>query len=232
MMDRGLLASLVAVVVVVWAAERWILQRPGQASVLDVGATPLIIGIVVARLTAVLLDDPSQLGRPADLLIIRGGVEFWAGVGAAAAMLAWTARRASVNPLSYGAAIVPAALTGYATYSIACVVRDGCFGPVSPVGLVPPFGGPRLLPVEIGVGLLLGWVAWALDRWCSFPSVTIGIALSAVAIVRLLTAWMLPRLDTGFTRLEFESIGVALLAGLILFWGRRVTVRRRVIDRL
>ena len=84
--------AVVALVVVL--ADRWRGDTSDHdMSVLDRLYMPLLGGVVVGRLIALALDDPTSLGAIRSILVIRGGVEFWPGVAAFAALVAWSGRR-------------------------------------------------------------------------------------------------------------------------------------------
>ncbi|MEZ5379543.1 MAG: hypothetical protein R2733_23785 [Acidimicrobiales bacterium] len=154
MIDLGLLLSMVVTLgVPIVVARRWSSggERSGDTDplapdLLDVVLGPLLAGLVVARLTAIVLDDPAAFGRVTDVLIIRSGVEFWPGVVVAAIVAAAAARRSGVAVMARLAALVPLGLLGTAGYEATCVVRGGCFGPTSPVGLRPQGSAPRWCP--------------------------------------------------------------------------------------
>jgi hypothetical protein len=225
--DFGLLVSMiVAVGVPALAARRWSLQTyPPGSSVIDIGVGPAMAGLVVGRIVAVGLDDPSSLGRLPDLLIIRSGVEFWPGVAAAVAVLAWSARRDEIGVMGRLADVAPLALLGYASYEAACPVRDGCFGPASPVGLTPPGLTTTMVPVGILMGAVVAVGAILLRRAVTDPAVATVGAVFVVAAVRAAGSFWLPHVGQGLTRQHLTSIVIAAVTvvslGGLLRLGRR-----------
>ncbi len=176
----------------------------------------LIAGTVAARLAAVALDDPTALARPRDLLVIRGGVEFWPGVLAGAAAIALAAWQAGTPPLAELADLAPYALVAYATYSSACLVRDGCFGPASPIGLRAAGTGPTEFPVDVAVAAAVCLLAVAVrrvGRRSLYWSLLIGVF--GLASIRATAAIWLPRIGHGASRPQMESFAIAVVAGLV-----------------
>ena len=227
MIDFGLLVSMiVAIGVPSLVARRWPLRtyQPGMG-VIDVAVGPAMVGLAVGRAVAVLLNDPSSLGRLTDLLIIRSGVEFWPGVAGAAAVMVWQARRDEVGPLARLADVAPLALVGYASYEAACPVRGGCFGPTSAVGLSPPGLTTTMIPVGILMGVAVVVGAGFLRRVADDTVVTLG-AVCTVAGVRAIGSIWLPHVGRGLTRQHLTSIVIAGLAaaalvGLVLLQRRQ-----------
>lgn len=230
MIDRGLLVSLAVMVVVVTVAGRAAPPRTVPAAALwDLVLPALGAGVVAARLVTVALEDPAAFGTPRDLLIIRGGMSFWAGVGAAAMATAWPlrhrARRREVLPRI--ADLAPYGLWGYAAFEVTCLVRDGCFGPPSTLGL-RPLGLPETqLPVGLAVGLGAAVLGMAVRRIeARSPAQAILVAVGGLATVRWLAAFWLPHVSTGPSRQQVESFMVALAS--LLAWGLyRAMCRRR-----
>ncbi len=218
MIDFGLLVSMIVAVGVPSIVVRWWpLNTYGQGvGVLDVAIGPAFAGLAVGRVVAVLLTDPTSLGRPTDLLIIRSGVEFWPGVAAAVVVMVWLAHREGVAVPARLAGVAPLALVGYASYEAACPFRDGCFGPASAVGLRPPGLTTTMMPIGILIGLAVAGAALALRRSArggrvSDWAVVVG-AVFAVASVRAIGSIWLPHVGHGLTRQHQTSIVIAILA--------------------
>lgn len=214
MIDRGLLASLAVVAIAVAVAGRIAPPRAVHANQLwDVAFAPLAAGVVAARLVAVSLDDPRALGTLRDLLIIRGGMHLWAGVAAAALAAAWSRRRdGRPAGLRFLADLAPYGLWAHAAYEGTCVLRDGCFGPPAPIGL-RPLGLPETqFPVGLAVAVAVagvGVVVRRLGRQQPVPALL--LAVGGLATVRYVAAFWLPRVSTGPSRQQLESLVVALL---------------------
>ena len=217
MRDYGLLASIAAVL-----AAPALLVRPwpepeADWRLLDRVGGSLAIGLVVGRLLALALDDPSSLTSLADLLVIRSGVEFWPGLAAGIAWLAWTERRADRQPLTLLARVASAGLVGWAAYEAACLVRDGCPGPISRVGLRPEGLVQREFPVALVIAAAAVLAGWLLDRARRHglaDADAVVLAIGAVALVRSIASVWLPHVGSGLTRQHLTSLVV--LAGSVV----------------
>ncbi len=225
MIDVGLLATIVIVLIV-----PSVFVRPWPASavasgVIDVSTGALFVGLAVGRLTAVALDDPGSLTSLSDLMIIRSGVEFWPGVAGGVAWIAFRARHDEVAPIRRLAAITAPALVAWACYEAACILRDGCPGPLSSIGLRPDGLVERMLPIGLVVAAAAVGAAIVGRRWHrrGMPDVEVVImALLTVAIIRSIASIWLPHIGNGMTRQHRTSIVVGVIA-MIAF----VVIRRR-----
>ena len=228
MIDVGLLASI-AIVLIVPAVfvQPWPISAAAPG-LIDVSGGALLIGVAAGRLTAVAIDDPGSLTSLSDLLIIRSGVEFWAGAFAGLAWIAFHARRDNVAPAARLAAITTPALVAWACYEATCVLRDGCPGPVSGLGLRPEGLVQKVLPIGLmmaaaAVGAAAG-LRWLHRRGMSNPQ-TFTLALLAVATIRSVASIWLPHIGSGLTRQHQTSIVVGVIAS-IAFVVLRVRVHR------
>jgi hypothetical protein len=240
--DFGLLVSMIVAVGVPGFVVRWWPLKTYQSGigVIDIALGPAFVGLAVGRLVAVLLSDPTSLGRFTDLLIIRSGVEFWPGVAAAALAVAWLGHRDEMAPLARLADVAPLALVGYASYEAACPFRDGCFGPTSAIGLRPPGLTTTKIPIGILMGVVVVVGAVLLHRLAdggeaaSFGELTPGIvalgAVFTVASVRAIGSIWLPHVGRGLTRQHQTSIVIAVLTALALVWLVRLNGRRTRTD--
>ncbi|MFN0029009.1 MAG: hypothetical protein ACKV2O_17765 [Acidimicrobiales bacterium] len=163
------------------------------------------------------------------MLVIRSGVEFWPGVVVAAAVAVWSGKRAGVSPVARLAALAPLAMVGYAAFEGSCVFRDGCYGPVSAVGLRPAGLSTTMLPIGILAALVVLGGAGLLHhgglRAGVEPAVIVVGAVLVVASVRAVASFWLPALGDALTRQHRTSLVVATGAALLL--ALRVTVRIR-----
>jgi hypothetical protein len=224
MLDIGMIVSGAVVALVVVLADRWRGDTSDHdMSVLDRLYMPLLGGVVVGRLIALALDDPTSLGAIRSILVIRGGVEFWPGVAAFAALVAWSGRRRGTAAVRHACELAPFAMWGYATYEATCVFRDGCFGPSSPVGLVPPGLADRQFPIGIAMGLAVAALGGMILRRSGVdPGTSLLAAVASVALVRSIGSVWLPHLGDGFTRQHIQSVGVLVAAGLVAGVGHRL----------
>lgn len=226
MIDQSLLLSVLAMVAAVAASSR--VARPatlGDRGVLDAATAPVLVGLLVGRIVAMVLDDPRGLMRPGDILIIRGGVEFWPGVLAGMAVAAVAAKRAGTDVSSRLADLAPHALVAYAVYEAFCLVRDGCFGPVASVGLRPEGIPQRQIPIGLLVAIATVAIAWAVRRLtAASPLRGVVLALAGVAAVRAAAATWLPRISDGPTRQQLQA--VAVLGALMALAAASLLARR------
>ena len=220
MIDFGLVVSLiVAIGPPALLAIRWTSDDDWGSNFLDDVTAPLLVGLVAGRLVTLALDDPNSIGSLSDMLVIRSGVEFWPGAAAAAGVVAWQANRADRSPLGRLAALAPLALVGYAAYESTCAFRDGCLGPVSPVGLRPPGLQTTMLPVGwlMAAATLAGAVIMhrrLQDR--VRPAVLVATAVAIVAAVRSVGSVWLPHIGDGMTRQHRTSVAVLFVATGVL----------------
>ncbi len=233
MIDYGLLISVVlALGAPSTLSRRWnIAGYRGSVTFLDVALAPAFIGLLVGRLVALGIDDPASIVSLSDLLIVRSGVEFWPGVAAAALALMASARMYEMPILTRVAALAPLSMIGYASYEAACVFRDGCFGPVSPLGLIPPGVGSRMLPIGwiMAAAITLGALLTQRLAMASQPrAVVVLTSLVWVAGVRATGSIWLPHVGNGLTRQHLTSIAVATtsLAALVALSPSALTVRK------
>ena len=215
MIDAGLLASLVVVNVGVWALVR--LVRPTRTDprdVLDLLSVPVLAGVVGARFTAAALDDPSAFSRPGDLLLVRGGMELWAGIVTGGAALTIIRHRRDDD--SVGSSVTdlsPYILWGMALYEATCVIRDGCFGPESTLGLTPRGGLSPQFPVGLAVAACLAGVGVVVRRVARLdPLLALLLAVGGLGAVRAAASIWLPRISDGLTRQHIESMAAVALA--------------------
>ena len=225
MIDVGLLLSVIAALgVPALVARRRPMRTIGGRSFLDVTLSAVGVGVLVGRLSALALDDPGGLKRLSDVLVIRSGMEFWPGVAAAAVWIVVAARREGCRPLARLADLAPFALWGYAAYEATCLVRDGCFGPVSPIGLRPEGLSVTMVPVGIVVAIAVSAVAYGLlsPLTDGRDVVVVVAAIGVVATTRATGSFWLPALGSGLTRQHRMSIVVAAIAlsGLAALWTR------------
>lgn len=234
MLDRGLLLSGGAVLVVLAFFGRG--RRPGEPALSEVALWPALVGLAAGRLVAMALDDPASLRTGRNLFLVRGGVELWPGVAAAAltALAHLRRHRRPVGPTI--GLLVPSAVAAWATYDLACLVRDGCPGPPSSFGLRPPGLTTTQVPIGVLVGLVGLGAAVALRAMSARRSATWVIlgGLLTVSALRSIESLWLPTLDGRITRQTAQTL--AVLAGtvttaVLVAAGRRVTRGRGIRGR-
>lgn len=219
MRDYGLLASIAAVLAVPALLVRpWPPQEPDWRLLDRVGGS-LAVGLIVGRLAALAIDDPRSLTSVADLLVIRSGVDFWPGLTAGIAWLAWTEHRADRRPAALLGTVASAGLVGWAAYEASCLLRDGCPGPISPIGLRPDGLIERQFPVALIVAVAAVLVGWLVDRARrrDLPDIdSIIVAIGAVALIRSIASFWLPHVGTGLTRQHLTSLAIFLACAAVL----------------
>ncbi|CAN5853725.1 MAG: hypothetical protein ACR2HP_08635 [Ilumatobacteraceae bacterium] len=175
---------------------------------------PALVGLIIGRLSSMVLESGWDVGDLRDLFILRGGVELVPGVAAAVVLLAWSARRGGIGVIARLADLTPYALAGLAGFQATCLVRDGCHGPASAIGLPVPGGSERVLPVELVAAVVLGmaavWLAGSRHRHTPAWAVVLGVAI--VAVERSVVAIWLPAVGDGLSRAHVTSIVIAALA--------------------
>jgi prolipoprotein diacylglyceryltransferase len=171
-------------------------------------------GLVVGRLAAMALTGTNPFTHPADIILIRGGVNTGFASIAALSFLVWAVRRSIPTALD---AVSPAALVGLAGWHGGCVFRGACLGTQSdlPWAFAEPGSELTRHPTEIYAVLLfvvaaLG-VLWMLHRTIR-AGVVASAALASAGLIRLITEPMRPSLDSG----PVWWYVTALLVGVLL----------------
>lgn len=171
---------------------------PGEAGLGDVLVGAAAVGMLAGRLTAMIVQGVNPVLSPADILVVRGGVDTGAAALAALATLAWGLRSHMWPGLD---AAAPPVLAGLAGWHAGCLFRDACLGTVStaPWALAQPGSSVTRHPVELyAAGLYALAAALALRvgrRWA--PGVLAGAGLSVAALVRLATEPLRPSIGGG-----------------------------------
>ena len=224
MVDYGLFASIALSAGGVWLATRvWWDRSTGGRSPADQLTAPIFVGMVVGRAVTLIIGDPAGLVNLREFLTIRGGLEFWPAAAAGVLVLVGLFSRPDDPPQEQRvAALIPFALVALAGFQATCVVRDGCAGPASPIGLVPPGLTTRQLPV----GLLAGLLLLAFARWfraSPLPAHTkILIGVFGVGAERSLLGVIEPSLDSALSK-----DGYAMLAAFAVTIGWCFSFERR-----
>lgn len=189
--------GIVATIVVARAQQRWGLVDPG----IGLGDRLLgaaVAGLFVGRITAMIFQGVNPILRPADILVVRGGVHTGAATVAALASLAWGLRHHLWRNLD---AAAPAALAGLAGWHAGCMFRDACLGSASSLPWALAQSGSTITrhPVEIyAAGLYaLAAIAWFLVGRGWRPGVVAGFALAVAGGVRLITHPLRPSIGGG-----------------------------------
>jgi len=228
MIDAALLASIVATMVIPAYFVMPLPSSGASAGLLDVALGPLAIGVMVGRAVALGFDDAGSLSRLSDFMILRSGVEFWPGVLAGCAWMIVGARRDGIPITARLAAISVPGLTAWALYEATCVLRDGCPGPVSTVGLRPAGLTETMLPVGLLVGAAAAGCAVLIrrrQRTGLADMRTVLVCIATIGALRALSSFWLPHIGDGLTRQHRTSIAVTVATALGLWFERRHTTR-------
>lgn len=210
-MEFSLLWAAVTAAAAVWIGLRlWSERVPDNAADRLLAAT--LTGLVAGRLTAMVSQGINPLTNPAEIIVIRGGVDTMASSITFIAVLVWTTRQAP------GAvdAIAPAILLGLAGWHAGCVWKDACLGSPSSLPWAWAQDGSLVTrhPIEIyaAIGLVAGAVVVSRLGWR--PWVRAGVALSIAAGVRLVTEPLRPSLGGGPQAWYLTGLMVGILVAV------------------
>ncbi len=221
MIDYGLLVSMIIAFGLPSLLGMWwqVSGRDGPVGFLDAALSPALAGLAVGRITTLLLDDPASIGRVSDMLIIRSGVEFWPGALAALVAVLVGSRLSRISPATRLLQIAPLAMFGYAGYEAACVFRDGCFGPASPIGLRPPGLPTTMLPVGLLMAVAVAAAAVGVRELATrnrSAVLIVAVTTLAVSSVRALGSIWLPHVGDGPTRQHLSSVIMVVVSTAVV----------------
>ncbi len=171
----------------------WRTKPPPETGDILVGSATT--GLVVGRLAAMIGDGVNPLTNPADIIIIRAGVDTGFATLAALPMLARLSRLDG-KLLDQAAPVALAALAGWHG---GCLWRSTCLGAASDLPWAYPQAGSSIdrHPVELYAALLFIGGAWLVRHPIRSPGVAAGLALSLAAAIRLSTQPLRPSLTGG-----------------------------------
>ncbi len=173
-----------------------------------------VSGLVAGRIAAMLLTGTNPLTHPADIILIRGGVDTgFASIGALV-FLVWATRRSLPAALDL---VSPAVLAGLAGWHGGCVFRGTCLGTRSefPWAFAEPGSALTRHPTEIYSAFLFVAAAFGalfLLRRITRPGVVAAGALATAGTIRLVTEPIRPSLGSG--PIWWYTTGI--LAGIVL----------------
>jgi phosphatidylglycerol:prolipoprotein diacylglycerol transferase len=179
-----------------------------------------LVGLAAGRLAAMISGGTNPLTHPADIIVVRGGVDTGVASLAGLGTLAWTARHHLAATLD---ALAPAALAALAGWHASCTFRGSCLGTPSslPWAYPQPGSGIARHPVELYAALALAAGALALHLWKRRrprPGVVGAAGLALAAGVRLGTQPL--RLALGSAPYAWYAAGAALGVAAA-FWAAR-----------
>lgn len=211
-MEFTLLWAALTAIGFAWLGTRiWPERLPDHATDRMVGAAAA--GLLVGRLSAMLLQGTNPLSNPGDILIVRGGVHTGTATAAAIATYLWAAKWKVANL----DATSPAALMGLGGWHAGCLWRNACLGSGSELPWAWAQEGSLISrhPVELytAVGLMIA--AWLVSRLPWRLLTKSGVALALAGLVRLLTEPMRPSITGGPVVWYIAAIVVGLAAAII-----------------
>jgi hypothetical protein len=211
-MEFTLLWAALTAIGFAWLGTRiWPERLPDHATDRMVGAAAA--GLLVGRLSAMLLQGTSPLSNPGGILIVRGGVHTGTATAAAIATYLWAAKW----KVAYLDATSPAALMGLSGWHAGCLWRNACLGSGSELPWAWAQEGSLITrhPVELytAVGLMIA--AWLVSRLPWRLLTKSGVALALAGLVRLLTEPMRPSITGGPVVWYVAAIVVGLAAAII-----------------
>ena len=232
MLDIGLLVSMFVILCVLYAAARWApVGSMASNETVDRLYLPAFAGVLGGRVVAAALDDPTSLRSLRALLVLRGGVEFWPGVAVGVLALVVGLRRAGAPVMLDLVELTPFVLWGYGAWELTCFLRDGCFGPPVPFGLVPDGLSHPQFPVGLVQGAAVVGLGFLVRHlWSAGPVQRLLVAVAGLAAIRAVGSFWLPHLGSGLTRQHWQSLAVAVLAGASLAITSRRSIARTPAD--
>ena len=198
---------------------------PGSARRLgDAALAATLAGMFAGRLAAMVAGGSSPFTHPADIVIIRSGIDTGFAALAALAVLALYGRH---DLWGTADALAPAALAGLAAWHASCVLRGACLGTPSDLPWAWAQEGSTVTrhPVEVYAALALAAGAVFLHLWKRRPprpGVVGAAALVVAAAVRLATEPL--RIGLGPGPYGCYAAGVAV--GVIVVGWRLASARR------
>lgn len=227
MLDYGLFLSIGISALAVWvAAKIWITPELRDRSPLDHLMAPLLAGVIVGRAVTLVFSDLAGLANLREFMTIRGGVEFWPAVAAGTFVLVVLfSRPEDPPPVRRIALLAPFAMVVLAAFQMTCLLRDGCAGPASSVGLVPHDLTTRQLPMGLlGGAALVAFADWL--RRSTLPDHTrILVGVFGVGAQRSLLGMIEPNLRSALRR---DGITMAISFVAAIGWWAWFEHRERV----
>jgi len=193
-MEFTLLWAAITGVGFAWLGTRiWSERLPDHATDRMVGAAAT--GLLIGRLTAMILQGINPLTNLGDILIVRGGVHTGAATAGAIATYIWAAKW----KVEYLDATAPASLLGLAGWHAGCLWRGACLGSESTLPWAWAQEGSLITrhPVELYAAIGLVLAAWMVSRLPWSILTRAGAALASAGVVRLLTETIRPSLTGG-----------------------------------
>jgi prolipoprotein diacylglyceryltransferase len=185
-MEFTLLAAALTGAGAIWVANRLLIDRITVERPTDVLIGAAAVGLLVGRLAAMIGAGVNPLTRPADILIVRGGVSTAFATIGALGVVVWTHRSQLPVALDH---LTPGALAGLAGWHGGCLWRGTCLGAATdlPWAMTSPGTAVGRHPVEIYAALGFLAAAIFISRFVDRTWVAVGLGLVAAGGIRLAT---------------------------------------------
>lgn len=210
-MEFTLLWAALTGVVFAWIGTRlWPQGLPEHATDRLIGAAAA--GLLVGRLTAMLIQGTNPLRHLGDIMIVRGGVHTGAATIGAIVTYLWSVRWR----IAHLDAIAAASVLGLAGWKAGCIWRGACLGTVSDLPWAWSLPGSVITrhPVEIYAAIALVLAAFIVARLSDRPLLRSGVGLAAAGLVMLATEPMRPSLTGGPGPWYIAAIIVGVVASI------------------
>jgi prolipoprotein diacylglyceryltransferase len=219
-MEFTLLWAALTAVAAIWVAARiWPDRLPDHPTDRLIGAAA--VGMLVGRLTAMVIQGVNPLTNLGNILLVRGGVHTGAATLGAIGAFVW-ANKGKLRDLD---SVAPLALVGLAGWQAGCLWRDACLGTVSnlPWAWSQTTSSITRHPTELYAALGMLAAAWLVSRLSWRPFLRAGTALALAGLVRLLTEPLRPSVTGGPTGWYMAAV---VVGGLLAWQGSRLLDRR------
>lgn len=221
-MELTLLAAALTGALSVWVANRLLRARLSVDRPTDVLIGAAAVGLLTGRLAAMIGAGVNPILRPADILVVRGGVSTGFAALGALAVLVWSHRDRLPAALDQ---LAPAALGGLAGWHGGCVWRGACLGTASELPWAVASAGTPVTrhPVEIYAAIGFVAAAFVTARFMDRRWIATGVGLALAGAVRLATEPLRVSITGGPTEWYLSAIVVGV--GITVF-GQRLTRTR------
>lgn len=221
-MELTLLAAALTGAGAVWVTNRLLRERIEVERPTDLLLGAAGVGLLIGRLAAMIASGTNPLLRPADVIVVRGGVSTTVASLTAIGAVGWAARRDVPRSV---AQLVPAALAGLAGWHGGCSFRDSCLGTATslPWAISAPGSAVGRHPVEIYAAIGFAVAAVIAVRLTGRGWIGAGWGLAAAGGIRLATE----PLRLSITGGPVWTYAAGLVVGVLLMGlGQRKTATR------
>ena len=189
-MEFSLLWTALTGIVLMFIMLRLVKPFAPDVDLVDLSLGAGVVGLVVGRLGAMVLQGSNPLTSPVDLFFVRGGVDTgWASMGA----LVFLGFKLRGELPAAADVLAPPTLAGLAGWHAGCVFRTACAGTVTtlPWGITTSGSDAVRHPVELYTAaaflLMAGLLYLAVRSSASPEGVVAGFGLASAGAIRLVT---------------------------------------------